>query len=44
MVTLSEVIVLVQAVLVDIVNFKHFFINPFLHSNTEHLLGKLSNA
>lgn len=35
-VTLSEVMVLVQGGLVDIVNFEHLFINPFLRSNTEH--------
>lgn len=35
-VTLSEVMVLVQGGLVDIVNLEHLFINPFLRSNTEH--------
>lgn len=35
-VTLSEVMVLVQGGLVDIVNFEHLFISPFLRSNTDH--------
>lgn len=35
-VTLLEVMVLVQGGLVDIVNFEHLFINHFLRSNTEH--------